>query len=618
MKRKANILLLVIALAGIFACGSTSGSKDPDIQPQRKPDAPTEVRLTSCSKDALSFAWNAVAGADSYNYRLLKGNTLDKSGNVNGTSHSFINLESGTGYKFEVATVAGNETSAWSERIDATTSKDDTPDPVPDPDPLQDVYSSMQIPSAEEDGLARAFPGAEGGGMYTTGGRGGKVLHVTTVKDSNEEGTLRWAVCQKGPRTVVFDVAGLIELKSALKINEGDITIAGQTAPGAGICIKNYPLQINASNVIVRFIRCRMGDEAGCEDDALSSYHKDGAWCSNIIIDHCSISWSTDECASFYGNEDFTLQHCIISESLRVSVHGKGTHGYGGLWGGNNASFHHNMLVHHDSRNPRFDHDYLCTARGPVHFINNVIYNWGSNSGYGGESGPGAEPRQINIVNNWYRPGTGSSNKTRIVNPTTKCSNCNSNDQHDITPGLFYVNGNYMTSSSEVTDDNWKGVEPDDKSLKDKVRSDSYMGSHKGTIHEAPVAMAIVTACAGASLRRDRIDVRLAKEVKEGTWTYMGSKGGTMGIIDSQEDVGGWPEYTATEEEMAIATDSDRDGIPDWYESLFGLDKANGNDGASIDIDPHGRYTNLEMYLHYLVKDIIGMQSAEGEYTEIK
>lgn len=617
MKIKANILVLVIAFAGLFACGGTSGSKEPVEKPV-KPDAPTEVHVVSCTKDALTFAWNVISGADSYNYRLLKGNTLDKSGNTSAATIAFDGLQSGTAYKFEVAAVAGSETSPWSARVEATTPKDDTPEPVPGPDPLTDVYSAMQIPAAEEDGTARAFPGAEGGGMYATGGRGGKVLHVTSIKDGSEEGTLRWAVSQKGARTVVFDVAGIIELKSTLKISNGDLTIAGQTAPGDGICLKNYPLQINASNVIVRFIRCRMGDETGAEDDALSASHKDGSWCSDIIIDHCSVSWSTDECASFYGNENFTLQYCIISESLRTSVHGKGTHGYGGLWGGNNASFHHNLLIHHDSRNPRFDHDYLCTARGPVHFINNVTYNWGGNSGYGGESRPGCDPRQINIVNNWYRPGEGSSNRARIVNPTTKCSNCNPDDQYSVTPGLFYVSGNFMYGSDKVTADNWEGVEPDDKNQKDKVRSDSFMGSHKGTLHNAEDAMESVLTYAGASLARDRIDTRLAKETREGSYTYKGSKGGTKGIIDTQEDVGGWPAYKASDEQLAIVTDTDLDGIPDWYETLFGLDGKDSTDAALSTIDPEGRYTNLEMYLHYLVKDIVKGQNANGQYTEIK
>ena len=616
----------IIVLLVLSACGSCRHSQTETPEPPGELASPTGLNLDgAAAQDALAFRWDAVEGAESYAWRFLKGNALQESGSCTETRASFTGLEAGMTYKFDVKALAADRESAWSSRFEAKTLEpgEKPAEPLVFPEPLSgDLYGHFKMPAAEEDGVPRAFPGAEGGGMYTTGGRGGKVYHVTTLDDDtsgNITGSLRWALKQKGTRTIVFDVAGTIALKTTLSVKEGNVTIAGQTAPGAGICLKDYSFRIDASNVIVRYIRCRLGDEKKSEDDAMSASHNDSQPCSDIIIDHCSISWSSDECGSFYGNENFTLQYCILSESLRTSIHEKGTHGYGGLWGGNNASFHHNLLAHHDSRNPRFDHDYLCTARGPVHFINNVVYNWGGNSGYGGESRAGAQPRRINMVANWYRPGPASSNRARIVNPTTKCSNCESASPTSVIPGLFYVTGNFMHGSEAVTSDNWQGVEPDDRSLKGKVRSDVFMGSHTGTVHSAGDAMESVLSYAGASLSRDKVDTRIAGEVKNGTTTYTGSIGKTKGLIDSQSDAGGWPYLSASAEQQTIAsTDSDADGIPDWYEVLFGLDREDASDAVAVSLDRNGRYTNLEMYLHYLVRDITEGENRNGEYKTLK
>ncbi|GHT38067.1 hypothetical protein AGMMS49965_00320 [Bacteroidia bacterium] len=389
-----------------------------------------------------------------------------------------------------------------------------------------------------------AFPGAEGFGQYTSGGRGGKVLYVDNLNDDGE-GSLRKAIKAKGPRIIVFRVSGTIFLASDLTINNDSITMDGQSAPNGGICIANFPVIISANNVIIRYMRFRMGDAGHAEDDALK-----GSRQKDIIIDHCSMSWSTDECGSFYDNTNFTLQWCILSESLNNSVHTKGAHGYGGIWGGMKASFHHNLLAHHSSRNPRF-----CGARYHeatkeleiVDFRNNVIYNWGHNSSYAGENG------HYNLVNNYYKPGpaTREKVKNRILEAWQ------SEDRygfHDF--GQFYITGNIMEGNAAVTADNWEGVDyttTDNKnlnkssalpvvedSLKQRVRVNQPFEYEITTQHTAQQAYEAVLKDAGASLVRDAVDARIVNEVRSGTFTY-----GDKGLIDSQTQVGGWPELNA-------------------------------------------------------------------------
>lgn len=437
---------------------------------------------------------------------------------------------------------------------------------------------------------ALAFSEAQGGGKYATGGRGGVVLHVTSLSDDPQDpGSLRHAINVGGARTIVFDVAGTIQLSSTLNISNGSLTIAGQSAPGDGICIAGYPVVVKASNVIIRFMRFRMGDEHNVEGDALTIVGR-----KNIMIDHCSFSWSTDECVSCYGNTDFTLQYCFITESLRNSVHGKGRHGYGGIWGGTNATFHHNLLAHHDSRNPRFDHYYVNqTCFGPIDYVNNVVYNWGGNSTYGGEGVKQA--RQINMVNNYYKPGPATSKKERLLDPTVSCSNCS--PYGAVVPAKFYLQGNYVYGSPQVTADNWQGSTVKTEAVKAAVRWTE--GLTMLTAEEsAEQALETVLAKAGCSLHRDAIDTRIAEEVRKGTVTCKGSNGSTGGLIDTQKDAGGWP-MLRTEEPQK---DTDRDGIPDAWEEAHGLNPLSNADGK-IETLVSG-YSNLEVYLNDIVKHL--------------
>lgn len=450
-----------------------------------------------------------------------------------------------------------------------------------------------------------AFPGAEGGGKVATGGRGGAVYFVNTLEDNNvgnattREGSLRWCLGQSATRTIVFKVGGIIKLNSRLNITKGNVTIAGQTAPGDGICIKDYEVVIDADNVIMRYVRFRLGDEITThEPDALWGRYK-----KNIIIDHCSMSWSIDECASFYSNENFTMQWCIIAESLNSSIHGKGLHGYGGIWGGKNALFHHNLLAHHNSRNPRFNGwkrdglDYsnpLDEER--LDFRNNVIYNWGSNSVYGGEAAG-----KYNMVANYYKAGPASSNRSRVLQVSIDKGTT-------ITPrfGKFFIEGNYMAAYPGVTANNWTGVSYD--SGVDKVACKASVAFETTPImqHTAEKAFEKVLAFSGASLNRDAVDARITNEAANGTATYSGSVTGAKGLIDTQTDVGGWPVYKSG----TPPSDSNADGIPDgWLETNY-------PGKTATQLNEEG-YTYLEVYLNSIVADITFNQYQDAISTGV-
>lgn len=425
-----------------------------------------------------------------------------------------------------------------------------------------------------------AFPGAEGYGRYVTGGRGGDVYIVTNLKDSvtkPPEGSLRWALNKQGPKTIVFAVSGTIELKRRLNISKGDVTIAGQTAPGDGICLSGETVSIESDNVIIRHIRFRCGNDVPGEEpkDAISCIRQ-----KEIIVDHCSMSWSVDEAASFYDVENFTLQWCIISESLYDAGHPKGEHGYGGIWGGKGASFHHNLLASHTSRLPRF-----CGARYHpdthetelVDFRNNVIFNWGFNSSYGGEMG------QQNMINNYYKagPATKKDVLSRIVEPWD-------------TVGRWYVSGNCVPGSRKISSDNWAGGVQGDYAGHEALKADEPFPVAPVRTTSARRAYLAVLKNAGATLPgRDAVDERIISETRSGKCAYGDSYGPGTGIVDSQNSVGGWPLLKT----YNVQPDNDRDGMTDAWELKRGL---NPSDPSDRNVIAKSGYTMLEEYINGL------------------
>lgn len=454
---------------------------------------------------------------------------------------------------------------------------------------------------SENTGRLPAFPGAEGFGRFAVGGRGGDVYHVTNLKDSGP-GSLRYGVeSASGPRTIIFGISGTIFLESTMLIDKSYLTIAGQTAPGDGITIANDEFRITASNVIVRYIRVRLGDRydlqsAGSNRSKSAFRIHSGA---NIIVDHVSASWGTNESLSTsspsYGSVDVidsvTIQWSIVSESLDDSHHTGGPHGFGGVIRSKHESLHHNLYAHHHSRTPKI----AWRSHIKADFRNNVIYNWGSNNNYDGSSA------HANWVSNYYKPGpaTNENVRHRIFRIDNK------KDQR-IASGIdetarFYIEGNYVEGFPEISTDNWAGgVEfgGDPGFYEDQNRAhvpfDYPQISYERTAKQAYEA---VLAGAGASLARDAIDRRIIEEVRTGTATYGVNNRygkGPHGIIDSQDDVGGWPELMSDEP----AVDSDGDGMPDWWEQEHGLNPLNPED-RNHDGNGDG-YTNLEEYLNWL------------------
>ena len=518
---------------------------------------------------------------------------------------------------------------------------------------------------------APAFPGAEGHGRYVTGGRGGKVIHVTNLNDKGT-GSFRAAVTGNSKKIIVFDVAGVIPLASDLTIG-ANTTILGQTAPSPGITLRYYTVRPE-DNCIIRFIRLRRGQEKDINDGADATWQRNK---TGIIFDHCSFSWSIDEVASFYDNNNFTMQWCTVAESLTNPGHSKGAHGYGGLWGGKLASFHHNFVGHLMNRGPRFngarygwtgytsnkDYD-TYKWENPVQaenvdFRNCVMYN-AQGTCYGGPGGG-----QINIVNNYYKAGPSQSLTSKTLNgikvsvstgkergsqnritQVTVSSSGNSDKKHpefyEMTSRYFISGNTTETTKGTVTkNQDWKGVvydkgtytyngenySADKKNFYGdavahqtidgvscvKIKMDDPAPTGEVTTHSAAEAFSKVLAYGGASLYRDEIDARYMEEAKTGTAQYKGSITLSPGIIDKVSDVNGYTESTFGTASRPADFDTDMDGIPDAWELANGLNPNDGSDALTYSLDGKGYYTNVEVYANSLVEDIMKQGNANAE-----
>ncbi len=550
------------------------------------------------------LSWKAGSGAASHNVYI--GTSYDSVFNATTSSAEFKGNQTGTSYALD-ETYQSLDAYYW--RVDTV-----------------DSSGNVVKGSVNSFNVARlAFPTAEGYGRYARGGQGGVVVHVTSLKDDGSEGTLRWALTDeqwqtedwKGvPRIVVFDVGGVIELTDTLCIpnNGGSVYVAGQTAPGDGITLINYDFgAMGSTDVIIRDVRTRVGDMNGSSHGGMGL-----GSCNYSIVDHCSISWATDEGFSSRNSQNITFQWNIIGESLHESVHygvdengnhvGTEPHAFAASIGGYTGSYHHNLLINCTGRNwslaGAMEQD-AQTYGGQADIRNNVVYNWRDRTTDGGV-------RRLNFVNNYYKAGAESNTNMHIVS-------IDGNELSTPDMQMMYVSGNMMVAQNgsvllAASDNAWdkgkavsggKGgatasdVRSDSPFFESYVNTQSAEDAYKSVISE-------VGAGGTSSTGWDYIDSRYIKEVSNGTYTYTGSKAGLKGIIDSQNDAGGYPNSSNFEYSTNGATnatnDTDRDGMPNTWEEAHGLDPNDASDGCINSMSPDG-YSNVEMYLNELCGD---------------
>ncbi len=544
------------------------------------------------------LSWTAGQGAKSHDVYI--GTDFDSVYNATKASKEFKGNQTGTTYKLDDS-YSSIPTYYW--RVDT----------VNDSGTVKGAVYSFQVNRL-------AFPTAEGYGRFARGGRGGEVVHVTNLNDSGE-GSLRWALCDdkwktedwKGvPRIIVFDVGGVIELQSALVVpdNGGNVYVAGQTAPGDGITLINYDFGgMGTSDLIIRDIRTRVGDMNGKSTGGMGL-----GSCNNSIVDHCSISWATDEGFSSRSAQNISFQWNIIGESLHESVHYNGdnrdeteTHAFAASIGGYTGSFHHNLLIDCTGRNwslaGAMEQD-AKTYGGQLDIRNNVVYNWMDRTTDGGV-------RRLNFVNNLYKAGVVSNTDMHIVS-------MDGNELGTDDMQMMYVDGNVMLDYSgnyllKSTDNAWdkgKAVSGGKNSTVDDVRSDTpFFESYVNTQSAEDAYKSVITGVGAGGTSEtgwDYIDSRYIDEVTNNKYTYTGSKAGLKGIIDSQEDAGGYPNstnFTFSNDGATNATnDTDRDGMPNTWEEEHGLNPNDASDGSMITLSADD-YTNVEMYLNELAGD---------------
>ncbi|MCM1521063.1 MAG: thrombospondin type 3 repeat-containing protein [Muribaculaceae bacterium] len=476
------------------------------------------------------------------------------------------------------------------------------------------------------DAILTAFPSAEGFGRYATGGRGGKVVKVTSLADDGTPGTLRWAFDQhKGePITIVFEVSGDIALRSELRVNRADWTLAGQTAPGEGIVVTRNKVNLGGSeNFIVRNMRFRIGrlDVSGnlLTENALGAEN-----CSNFIFDHCSFGWSVEENMNTADSHFLTVQHSIVHEGLYNAGHSKGNRGYGCQWGGSPATYHHNLLTGNNSRSPR-----LNGARGDdyvvfIEYANNVNYNYSKEGGcYGGENTADIaqynglnSAHECNFMSNFYKPGP-ASNKDKVIFVNASYARENATSW---APSKWFIDGNAAAGIAGATADNWTAVTAETYSLS-QIKADSRItpanpywkytvaatvGNYTPSkymltgISSADDAFAHVTAHAG-TINRDKVERRIIADAIAGTATFGGSTLG-QGILDKETDAEGFFTYST---DYTVLTDTDGDGMPDeWEKTAKGLDPNTPDQNKT---NPEGR-TALEVYLNSLMGEQESME----------